>query len=80
MALSPLAQHVRAVFSQIMRSIKIDVEQHTNTNAGMSSSPGCPAPVRTFLRKGPGNASNLRRTFKTVNAEDIYPEILRRLE
>ena len=31
-------------------------------------------------RKGTGDASNLRRTFKPVNAEDIYPEFLRRLE
>ena len=30
--------------------------------------------------KGPGNARDLRRTFKPINANDIYPESLRRLE
>jgi hypothetical protein len=31
-------------------------------------------------RKSPGNARDLRRTFKPVNANNIYPESLRRLE
>jgi hypothetical protein len=30
-------------------------------------------------RKGPGNESDLQRTFKPVDAKDIYPESLRRL-
>lgn len=46
MALSPLAPLVRAVCTQLMRSIKTVLAQHTSTNAGTSSSPGCPAPVR----------------------------------
>ena len=46
----------------VYRPMKIVFAQHTNTNPGTSSSPGCPAPVVNPIRRSPRVQCSIRNT------------------